>query len=154
MYIRMNRPITAPPLRRVGREVGGGEAHDAVPPGLLDPARGRCHRLGRAVDADYLPLTDQPGGDQRHVADAAADIEHPHPRPHPGPDQHVLGQIAIIVALALQPPELVVRVAEGIGAVGLRAGLASDGGTPDHGILLRERREVDARPRRRNRASG
>jgi hypothetical protein len=130
-----------------------GGAEDLRSGDRLDPRQRRAAWRRPGLDFLHRPLVGRPGGDQRHVADAAAEVEHPHPRPDAGPHQHVLGQVAIVVPLALQPPELVVRVAEGIGTVGLRAGLAGESGTPDHGLLLGERRK-DARPRRRDRASG
>jgi hypothetical protein len=59
---------------------------DVAEAGVAGPPLGRRDRRGRPVDAEHRAgRPDQPGGQEQHVAGAAADVEHPHARLHPGP---------------------------------------------------------------------
>ncbi len=72
-------------------------------------------RLGRAVDADHRAVAaHQRRRQERHVAGAAADVEHAHARPHAGRAQHFLRQLAEEPALSDQTLQLIVIVAEGV----------------------------------------
>jgi hypothetical protein len=95
----------SPWLRQPRRRPGGG-GHG--------PARHRDRR-GRPVDAEHRAgRPDQPGGQARHVAGAAADVGHPHARLHPGPAQDLLGEVAEEAGLVDQAVEPVAVVAEDV----------------------------------------
>ena len=98
--------------------------------GGAGPALGHRDRLGRPVDAEHGPgRADQPGGQERHVAGAAADVEDPHARGQAGPAQDLLGEVAEEAGLVDQAVELVAVVAEDVAGL-----LPAEGHGLGHGV--------------------
>ena len=73
--------------------------------------------VGRGVHTeDGARRTDQSSGDERDVAWAAPDIEHPHARPQSGEPQRVLGVVVVQPPLQEEPLHLHVGMSENVGA--------------------------------------
>jgi hypothetical protein len=99
--------------RRRGAAAGS-EVHVAEA-GVAGAPLGRRDRLGGVVEADdRAGRPDQPGGQERHVAGAAADVEHPHARADAGPTQDPGGEVAEEARLVDQTVQLVVVVPEDV----------------------------------------
>ena len=123
----------------VGVELRGGEAHEAALAGLGAHA---AAAVSIASGERSTPSTEPVGPTRRPAISDTSPTPQPTsrtrmPSADTGPDEDVLGEVAIVSALALQPSELVIGIAEGIRtgvALDVVAGLARNEGTAHHGL--------------------